>query len=242
MYCPARWVGPDNSPPCPADSAAGTSPGPWRPGDRSTRPESGCRGKASGYTDRRPSCPAPKDLRSVQPRSRAFPQGIVADVKERTVLDDAPAGPAAELVPYIFGLSAAIEEIARVQVAVAKIVISEAMPVIRSATGDDVHLPARIPSVLGAVTVGGDLEFLDGVHRRLEHEPVHILIVVIDAVEQIVVVLLAASIGMHGERAAGGKLGILDRRQHAWREQRKLQEIALVEGQAVDAALVDHRA
>src|ERR1022692_2509764 len=33
MYCPARWVGPDNSPPCPADSAAGTSPGPWRPGD-----------------------------------------------------------------------------------------------------------------------------------------------------------------------------------------------------------------
>ena len=116
------------------------------------------------------------------------------------------------------------------------------MPLIGSAAGDHVHLAASVPSVLRAITVGGDLEFLDGVHRRLKHEPVHILIVVIHAVQQIIVVLLAAPIGVHGERPAGGEFGVLHRRQYAGGQQRKLQEIALVERQAVDAALVDHRA
>ena len=114
------------------------------------------------------------------------------------------------------------------------------MPVVSAAARNHIHLPARVPAVLGAVTVGRDLEFLNGIHRGFKYEAVHILIVVIHAVQQKVVVFLPPSIGVHGERIARGEFGILDGRQYAGRQQRKLQKIAFIKRQAVDPALVDH--
>ena len=47
-------------------------------------------------------------------QTRALPQGIVADEHKRAVLDQPAPSPAAELVPHIFRLAAAVEEITRV--------------------------------------------------------------------------------------------------------------------------------
>ena len=97
-------------------------------------------------------------------------------------------------------------------------------------------------AVFRAVGVGGDLEFLNGVDGRLERIAAHVGIVVIHAVEQKIIGFFAASIGVHGEPAASGELGTLHGRSHTRQEQGELQKIALIERQAVDQGLVEHRA
>ncbi len=116
------------------------------------------------------------------------------------------------------------------------------MQLVAAAAGDHVDLPARVTAVLGTVAVGRDLELLDRVHGRLQRIPVNIRVVVVDSIQQEVVVFLASAVGVHGEIAARGKLGILHRRQNTGREQSQLQEVPLLEWQAVDLAAFHHLA
>ena len=85
----------------------------------------------------------------------------------------------------------------------AQVFVGEAVRRVGPAASDHVHLSARVAAILGAVCVGRDLEFLNGVQRWLQVVAIDVWIVVVDTVELEVVELLSSAIGVHRERSAG---------------------------------------
>ena len=112
---------------------------------------------------------------------------------------------------------------------------------VSAAFQNHVDLGAAAVPELGRVVAGLNLELLNGVDRRQSHILVDVGIVVVHAVKQEVVRLLAGAVD--AERSAfGGVFRALRRQLTARRQQRKRQEVALVERQFLHHAIVDHLA
>ena len=123
-----------------------------------------------------------------------------------------------------------------------------AVPAIGAGFGDDVDDRAGVAAVLGVVGVREDLEFLDRVRRRAQHEAGVERVVVGRAVEQEVVRLVALAVDVEAAgdvaEAAGRGVAVLpaepDRRRDDTRNQRaELREVAAVERQVDDLLLID---
>ena len=171
-----------------------------------------------------------------------FLQTFVTGEEKRGVLHDGPAQGRAKLVADELRLDGAVEKVARIQIAVAQIIVQRSVEFVAAAARDDVHLPGRRHAIFGAVGVGRDFELLNRVHRRLEHVAAHVGIVVVHAIQQEVVVFFPAAVGVHGEIAACRELRTFHRRRGAGKQQRKLQEIPFVERKAFHQRLIQHRA
>ena len=92
-----------------------------------------------------------------------FLQPFDTGEEEEAVLANRTAGAGAELVPAErrrFG--AAIEEVSRIEGAVAKELESGATQAVRPALGHEADHPAHRPSVVGRIGIGDDAEFLNG--------------------------------------------------------------------------------
>ena len=136
--------------------------------------------------------------------SRTFAKGIHIDEEERTILADGAADAGTELIAHkVAFVAAGVESVAGIEDAIAQVIVAKAVKCIGSAAGDDIHLSAGAAAIFGAIGVGGDFEFLNGVDRRLQVVAIDIGVVVVDAVEEKIVELLAGAVGVHGERAAG---------------------------------------
>ncbi len=157
-------------------------------------------------------------------------------------------GPELVLLQLGLGLGGGREEVAGLERVAAIELPGPAVPLIGAGLGDDVDDGARVASVLRAVGVGEDLELLDRVRGRTQHEAGVEGVVVGRAVEEEVVGLVphpvdveaaspvaeAAGGGVAGQAAEGGR-----RRDHAGDEGAELREVAAVERQVDDLLLVD---
>ena len=182
-----------------------------------------------------------------------LPEAVVVGKKEGAVLDDRTADGPAELVllERRLGLPGTIgEEVVRIKAVVAQEAVGHAVEGVAARLGDHVDLSARVASLLGRVEIGLDLEFLDrldvGTHHDHQRQPG----VVVDAVVQIVVGVLAVPV--HEQFGAGtqvvGARAAHDRAAHAaagprnsGRQRRELHEVAAVQRQLLNLPLLDDR-
>ena len=145
-----------------------------------------------------------------------------------------------ELIADELGFIGAVEKIARVKHPVAQVLICRAVPVIRAAARNQIDLTAGAASIFGAVTVGGHLEFLDAVHRRLQHVRAFIGIVVVHAIDQKIIELFAGAVSVHRKSAALREFRILHGRQHTGNQERQLQKPTAIQRQIVHPGLIDY--
>ena len=143
--------------------------------------------------------------------------------------------------PYWFCFSSGLavaKEVLRLQAVVAVELPRAPVPAVGASFGDDVDDRAGVAAVLGVVGVREDLEFLDRVRRRAQHEAGIEGVVVGRAVEQEVVRLVALAVDVEAaggvaEAAGRGVAGLPaepDRRRDHTRNQRpQLREVAAVE-------------
>jgi hypothetical protein len=126
------------------------------------------------------------------------------------------------LITNVFGVFVAVEKISRIENAIPEVLVCEAVKSIRAAACEDIHLRASVSTVLGAVAVDCDLELLDRVYGRLEDIAIDERIIIVDAIEQVVVELLARAIRVKRNGSSGGEFGILDGRRNTGSKQSKL--------------------
>jgi hypothetical protein len=132
-----------------------------------------------------------------------------------------------------------VEKILRVHVGVAQVFVEHPMKIVAAAAGDIVDLRAAAAAVLRRVGALADLEL----HHRFRGNGDGILvdrqIVVIDAVEQEVIGLLASAVHRNGP-ALGLVLRSLDAVIGSRHQQRQLQGIAAVQRKLGDLLVVDN--
>ncbi len=167
-------------------------------------------------------------------------QAFITGEEERRVFDDRTAQRGAELVSDELRLPGTVKKISGVQIAVAKVVVRRSVKGVSSAPSDDIHLARRRHPVFGAVRVRRDLEFLNGIDRWLKRVAAIIRIVIVDAVKQEVVVLLASAVGMHREGAARREWRALHGCGGPREQQRELEEIPFIQRKTVHEILVQH--
>ncbi len=138
---------------------------------------------------------------------------LVVEEYEQLVLHERRADIAAELVLNVFGLGEALairEEIGRVELAVAKVLVREPVDLIGPALGDHADGGAGVAPVFGRVRIRYDLELLDGVNGGADDLSGQLLNifgdgVVVDTVENEVV--LQRPDAMHIESAGASGAG-----------------------------------
>ena len=113
--------------------------------------------------------------------------------------------------------------------------VDRAAVVAAAALGDERHLGARRPAVLGRVGVGQDLELLDRVEVDRAEDAVVAGVDVADAVDGVVHGVVAAAVHVHAHAAAG-------RVRDAGRQARQHQGVAAVDGQVLDGRRIDRKA
>ncbi len=119
------------------------------------------------------------------------------------------------------------------------------MDLVGAGLDDGVHDRAVAAAEFGAVGVGFDLEFGDGVHRRLDHirgavKHVAQIRIVVDAVEQEIVLQRARAVGAEAVCCFDARAGLGGSDADA--EQSELRVVAAVQGKRVDALAVHHLA
>ncbi len=178
-------------------------------------------------------------------------QALVVGEEERLVLDDRPAEGGAELVLREVRLRAAglvQEEVVRIEAIVAQELEHAAVEVVRARLDLQVHDAAERLTELGRVGAGLDLELLERVDAREDHDRLQPGLVVVDAVEHVVVVAGALAVGRErrrrapGERARAVDVRARAAAQDAGHRARQADEVAAVEGQRLDLLLDDRGA
>ena len=175
---------------------------------------------------------------------------LVVPEQEQLVLLKRTAGRAAELILFQRGLRLARrrEEVPRLQRIVAVELPRRPVQLVASRFRDDVDDGAGVAAELGGVRVRLDLEFLDGVWRRTQHEPGVERVVVGRAVEQEAVGLVAHAVDAVARRGraesarrrvAGLTAETCRWRDHARNECAELREVPAVERQLDHFLLVD---
>ena len=127
-------------------------------------------------------------------------EAFVVSEKEQFVLDDGPAQRKAELVLLVGLLTEDVEVIAGVHFLVAQKLPQVAVDLVGAGLDDGIHDGAVAAAEFGAVGIGLDFEFGDGIHRRLDDisgavEDVAQIRIVVDAVEQKVILQRAGAVG-----------------------------------------------
>ncbi len=177
-------------------------------------------------------------------RPLAHPRALVDREHERAVLLQRPSDRPAELVPLVIWrrLVAGREVVARVQSAVPKELVRRAAPAVRTGPRNHVDLCSAVSAEGRIVGAGDHLELPDGIDRHPHADTVQLRIDVVDAVEQVRVAVLARTVRVECEVASdrGGRTG--SGRDCPWREERQLEDVAAVEREAGDEAIVEHRA
>jgi hypothetical protein len=100
----------------------------------------------------------------------ALTQAFITPEEEDAVLDQASAETAAELVEAQLRLIARVEEVARIELVIPKIIKDASVKVVAAALSDDVDLPAGAGAVLRRIIRRIDAKFLDIFERGLEAE------------------------------------------------------------------------
>jgi len=93
-------------------------------------------------------------------QSGALAQGLKAGEIEESVLLDRPSHRAAELVQPQRGLLRPVEEVARVEPVVTKVLKQRPVQLVRAALGDYANLPSRAGTELGRIVAGLHPELL----------------------------------------------------------------------------------
>ena len=153
----------------------------------------------------------------------------------KLVLDDRTAKGPAEIVDLQgpLGLAGLLQEVVgRGQLLVPSEVVGAPVELVRTATGDDVHLRSGGSAELGAVAVPVHLELVDGVHGgKYQDGPVRADVVVVGAIHGPHVVPLPAA--AHRELDVRHEAPVLRVEAvtlaHAGHERTELQEVAAVE-------------
>ena len=168
---------------------------------------------------------------------------VIAE-EERAVSSDGTARGYAELVALVLRtlLRGRSKEVARIQSTVPEELVGRAVELIGAGPEDDVHLPAGVAAERGVVGAGRDLELAHGVHGRRHADTVQLGIAVEDAVQEEVVGVLARAVDVDGKLAANRAGGTRSGRSNAGKQEAELVEIAPVERQAGDLAILDHAA
>ena len=168
---------------------------------------------------------------------------VIAE-EERAVAQDGPARGRSELVALVLRalLRGRSEEVARVQSAVPEELVGRAVELIGAGLEHHVYLPAGVAAERGVVGAGRDLELAHGVHRRRHGDAVQFGVAVEDAVEQEVIGVFARAVDVDGEIAAHRAGRTRRGRNDAGKQQAELEEIAPVERQARDLAVLDQAA
>jgi hypothetical protein len=104
---------------------------------------------------------------------------------------------------------------------------------------DDVDLAAGVAGEGGVVIAGEYFEFADGIDGGGDADAVELGVSVVDAVEGEAVGGVAGAVGIEGEVAADGAGGALGGEGDAGDEEGEGLEVAAVEGEVDDLAVVD---
>ena len=161
-----------------------------------------------------------------------------------------PPKVAAELVLREVGLRAAVgpvvEPVVGVELVVAQELEDAAVELVRAGLDLQVHDAAERAAELGRVGARLQLELVERVDAREDHDGLEPGLVVVDAVEHVVVVARTLAVGRERRRGAPGEAaGAVDVRagvaaQHAGHRAREAHEVAAVERQRLDL-LLDYR-
>ena len=194
--------------------------------------------------DRRPAREVAGALRRVRHHPRVGGAAPVAEAfvvaeHECLVLDDRPAGRAAELV-LIEGRLGHGKAVARLERIVAIEPPARALPPPGTRARDDADDRAGVAAVFRVEGVREDAELVDRVRRRPQHEAGVERVVVGRAIEQEIVRLVAHAVDVEAAggvaEAARGRVARLSaqrrrRRDDAWHQRAELGEVAAVERQ-----------
>src|SRR5260370_31609074 len=82
------------------------------------------------------------------------------------VSDDGTTGRDAELIPFECGNSRSVEEVSRVERAVADKLVTRTMERVRAGPGNRIHDAARAASVVSARVAGSNGESLNGIDAK----------------------------------------------------------------------------
>src|SRR5262249_21167943 len=121
-------------------------------------------------------------------------RALVSPEEKQAILLDRPAQAAAKLVA-LQEIVRPREEIAGVQVAVAQKLEGASVQLVRAGLGHHVDDPARSTAILGAVTIGLNAEFFDGVRVRKWIVHVGVVVLIAAAVQVVIDVIGAGAIG-----------------------------------------------
>ena len=127
---------------------------------------------------------------------QALAEAIVIAEEKCLVATDRAAQREAKLVLLEGGdlVGRPVEEVLRVQSRVSQKLIDRAVDLVGPRFGDDIDLAAGITSLLGRVEIGLDLELLDRLYRRADHQGESEPVVIIDPVIQVVVGAFAVAV------------------------------------------------
>ena len=174
----------------------------------------------------------------------ADPRPFVIGEKECTVLYNRPAVREAELVPLILGVGLIRrgEIVARVERGVAEEFVDRPVRAVRAGVQNDVDLRPRVTTERRVVGARQHLELSDRVYGRLDPEGVQLRVNVVDAVEQKIVAVFARAVDAESEVSAhaAGRAG--RSRDRAGDQQAQFQEVAPVEREPANLAILNHGA
>ena len=169
---------------------------------------------------------------------------FVVGEDERAVADHGTAERAAELVALILRavFGGRSEEVAGVGDAIAEELVGGSVDLVGAALQHHVDLPAGIAAGEGVVGAGGHLELAHGVHRRSQADAIQLGVAVEHAIQDELVGVLAGAVDVDGEIAAHRTRRTGGGRHDARQQQTQLEEIAAVERQARNLAVIDDAA
>src|SRR4051812_24562057 len=140
-------------------------------------------------------------------------------------------------------LGGALEEIPRIEGAVAEELKNLAMKLVRAGTGGDVYDRAGVPSVFGTKGRVIGFELLHGIDRRLESDLVLDHVVEVDAVNHEVNGVLTTAGRVQAKRSLAAQRrrqkSILRRRYRTGNQQAEVDKVSSIQRDLLDRPLVD---
>ena len=145
-----------------------------------------------------------------------------------------------KLVLAIFGFRL-VKKVARIQLVISKELVEVPVHIIGAGFDGGVDDRSVSAAKFRAVRIGLDFEFLDGVHRGLDHvvgfiQQVGKVGIVIDAVQQKIVLQRPAAVGAEAVSAFVARTGLA--RSGSRGQQCELSKVAPIQGQVHDLAIV----
>src|SRR4051794_19974250 len=168
------------------------------------------------------------------------PRSFEGEKEESLVFYDRSTKSRTGLDAGVRGIADSRKRISGLDIAIAEVCVGRAVPIIRTALGDDVHHAAGSLSVLGVVAVGDDLELLHRFLRDGGTDSIGGVIDIVHAIEVHQVRTGTLSAEVQPRSGSGADAGRIVARQLRIRE-REIDVVATVDRQILDALAVDGR-